>query len=159
MFNNCRMPKKPSDYEAIYDPSKHSHIIAIRKNKFYVIDTIHDGQQLSTSELELQFQRVIESAGEEKGPAIGALTAENRDIWTDVSFSDYQAKKGEIAGSHLCLQSDIIARSVCDDDSGVGKRVWVHKMKKMTNTHIVLSPPFPRAVNSYWLPTPTTRTL
>jgi carnitine O-acetyltransferase len=86
-----------------------------------VIDTIHDGQQLSTSELELQFQRVIESAGEEKGPAIGALTAENRDIWTDVSFSDYQAKKGEIAGSHLCLQSDIIAHRVCDDDSGVGK--------------------------------------
>ncbi|CAO3577150.1 unnamed protein product [Absidia cylindrospora] len=83
MFNNCRMPKKPSDYEAIYDPSKHSHIIAIRKNKFYAIDTIHDGQQLSTSELEQQFQRVIDLAGEEKGAAIGALTAENRDIWTD----------------------------------------------------------------------------
>ncbi|KAI8100030.1 acyltransferase ChoActase/COT/CPT [Halteromyces radiatus] len=83
MFNNCRMPKKPSDYEAIYDPSKHSHIIAMRKNKFYVIDTIHDGQQLSTSELEQQFQRVIDLAGEEKGSAIGALTAENRDIWTD----------------------------------------------------------------------------
>lgn len=85
MFNNCRVPKKPSDYEAIYDPTKHNHIIAIRKNKFYVIDTIHDDQQLSTSELQHQFQCVIDLAGQEKGVAVGALTSENRDIWTDVS--------------------------------------------------------------------------
>ncbi|CAO3608677.1 unnamed protein product [Cunninghamella blakesleeana] len=83
MFNNCRMPKKPSDYEAIFDPVKHNHVIAIRKNKFYVIDTIHDGKQLSTNELQQQFQRVIDLAGEEKGDAIGVLTAENRDNWTD----------------------------------------------------------------------------
>jgi hypothetical protein len=86
MFNNCRIPKKPSDHEAIYDPTNHNHIIAIRKNKFYVIHTIHDGQQLSTSELQHQFQCVIDLAGQEKGVAIGALTGENRDIWTDVSI-------------------------------------------------------------------------
>ncbi|CAO3616295.1 unnamed protein product [Cunninghamella echinulata] len=83
MFNNCRMPKKPSDYEAIFDPVQHNHVIAIRKNKFYVIDTIHDGKQLSTNELQQQFQRVIDMAGDEKGDAIGVLTAENRDNWTD----------------------------------------------------------------------------
>ncbi|KAI9306674.1 acyltransferase ChoActase/COT/CPT [Cunninghamella echinulata] len=83
MFNNCRMPKKPSDYEAIFDPIQHNHVIAIRKNKFYVIDTIHDGKQLSTNELQQQFQRVIDMAGDEKGDAIGVLTAENRDNWTD----------------------------------------------------------------------------
>ncbi|KAI9320614.1 acyltransferase ChoActase/COT/CPT [Dichotomocladium elegans] len=83
MFNNCRIPKKPADFETAYDPEKHTHVIAIRKNKFYVIDTVHNGQQLSTNELEQQFQRVIDAAGNESGPAVGALTTENRDTWTD----------------------------------------------------------------------------
>ena len=84
MFNNCRIPKKPSDIEIAYDPTQHTHIVAIRKNKFYVIDTIHNGQQLSTKELEQQFERVIKTAGNEQGPAVGALTTENRDNWTEV---------------------------------------------------------------------------
>ncbi|KAI8061163.1 acyltransferase ChoActase/COT/CPT [Gongronella butleri] len=83
MFNNSRIPKKPSDYEATFDPSKHHHIIAVRKNKYYVIDTFHQGKQLSTSELQQQFERVIAQAGDNKGPAIGALTADNRDTWTE----------------------------------------------------------------------------
>lgn len=87
MFNNCRIPRKPADLEVAYDPVKHSHIIAIRKNKFYVIDTVHNGRQLSTNELEKQFERVIELAGNEKGPAVGALTAENRDAWTEVRYN------------------------------------------------------------------------
>ncbi|KAI8391602.1 acyltransferase ChoActase/COT/CPT [Radiomyces spectabilis] len=83
MFNNCRIPTKPSDVEIAFDPTQNNHIIAIRKNKFYVIDTIHNGRQLSTAELEQQFQQVIDQAGDAKGPAIGALTAANRDKWTD----------------------------------------------------------------------------
>lgn len=102
MFNNCRMPKKPSDYEAIFDPIQHNHVIAIRKNKFYVIDTIHDGKQLSTNELQQQFQRVIDMAGDEKGDAIGVLTAENRDNWTDVSLIiNINYKYREIAGLYF----------------------------------------------------------
>ncbi|KAI9264326.1 acyltransferase ChoActase/COT/CPT [Phascolomyces articulosus] len=83
MFNNCRIPKKPADIEIAYDPAQHTHVVAIRKNKFYVIDTVHNGQQLSTNELQQQFERVIENAGTEQGPAIGALTTENRDNWTE----------------------------------------------------------------------------
>ncbi|KAI8362655.1 acyltransferase ChoActase/COT/CPT [Blakeslea trispora] len=83
MFNNCRIPKKPSDYEAIHDPVKNNHVIAIRKNKFYVIDTIHQGQQLSTAELQHQFQNIIDQAGYSKGVPIGLLTSDNRDRWTE----------------------------------------------------------------------------
>lgn len=86
MFNNCRIPKKPVDYEVAFDPVANSHVVAIRKNKFYVIDTVHNGRQLSTSELEQQFQRVIEAAGSDKGTPVGILTSENRDKWTDVGF-------------------------------------------------------------------------
>lgn len=87
MFNNCRMPKKPSDYEAIFDPVKNNHVVVLRKNKFYVVDTIHNGKQLSTSELQHQFQRIIDQAGSSKGLPIGALTSDNRDKWTEVSFN------------------------------------------------------------------------
>lgn len=83
MFNNCRIPKKPSDYEAIFDLSL-NHIVVLRKNKFYVVDTVHNGQQLSTAELELQFQKIIDQAGSSKGVPIGVLTSDNRDKWTEV---------------------------------------------------------------------------
>ncbi|KAI8142895.1 acyltransferase ChoActase/COT/CPT [Fennellomyces sp. T-0311] len=83
MFNNCRIPRKPSDVNAMYDTAKNTHIIVMRKNKFYVVDTVINGRQLTTGELEYQFQRVIESAGFAKGVGLGALTADNRDNWAD----------------------------------------------------------------------------
>ncbi|CEG68463.1 Putative Carnitine O-acetyltransferase [Rhizopus microsporus] len=83
MFNNCRIAHKPSDLKATFDPIKNTHIIAIRKNKFYFIDTVYNGQQLSTKEFEQQFQRVIDDAGDIKGIPVGVLTSENRDKWCD----------------------------------------------------------------------------
>ncbi|KAI8075381.1 acyltransferase ChoActase/COT/CPT [Gilbertella persicaria] len=83
MFNNCRIAHKPSDLAASFDPFKNTHIVAIRKNKFYVIDTVHQGVQLSTKELQAQFERVIDQAGDIKGIPVGVLTSENRDKWTD----------------------------------------------------------------------------
>jgi carnitine O-acetyltransferase len=46
---------------------------------------------LTTGELEHQFNRVYELANPEKVPAVGALTTENRDTWTDVGFSHLPA--------------------------------------------------------------------
>ncbi|KAI9495160.1 acyltransferase ChoActase/COT/CPT [Zychaea mexicana] len=83
MFSNCRIPKKPADENAMYDPAKNTHILVIRKNKFYVVDTVHNGRQLTTGELEYQFQRVYDAAGFTKGVGFGALTADNRDNWAD----------------------------------------------------------------------------
>lgn len=34
-----------------------------------------------------QIDKVIQMAGDEKAPAVGALTSENRDVWTDVRKS------------------------------------------------------------------------
>lgn len=63
-----------------------------------------EGHELSEAELEVwvlhvsslnltlryaesrQVERIIKMAGEEKGAPVGALTAENRDIWTDASY-------------------------------------------------------------------------
>jgi hypothetical protein len=52
MFNACRYPTKPSDYEATFDPATNNHITVIRKNKFFILDLFKDGIQLSTAEIE-----------------------------------------------------------------------------------------------------------
>lgn len=81
MFNASRVAAKPADYPVKYDPKDHKHIIVIRKNQFFKVAHEVDGRQLNTSELEAQFKRVYELA--QRVPAVGALTSENRDIWTD----------------------------------------------------------------------------
>lgn len=86
MFNNCRIANKPSDLAVIYDPFKNTHIIVIRKNKFYIVDTVHHGVQLSTKELQHQFEKIIDQAGDIKGIPVGVLTSDNRDKWVDVSI-------------------------------------------------------------------------
>ncbi|KAK5734262.1 Carnitine O-acetyltransferase mitochondrial [Elasticomyces elasticus] len=82
MFNACRIPAKPADYPAKYPHAENQHILVIRKNMFFKVPTHHNGSQLSTKELEAQFQRVYETA--EKSPGVGIMTSENRDNWTDM---------------------------------------------------------------------------
>ncbi|KAI0141177.1 acyltransferase ChoActase/COT/CPT [Hypoxylon sp. NC0597] len=81
MFNASRVPAKPADYPIKYDPNEHKHIIVIRKNQFFKVAHEVDGKQLNTTELESQFARIYDLA--ERVPAVGALTSENRDVWTD----------------------------------------------------------------------------
>ncbi|KAI1384874.1 acyltransferase ChoActase/COT/CPT [Hypoxylon trugodes] len=81
MFNTSRVPARPADYPVKYDPSEHKHIVVLRKNQFFKVAHEIDGKQLNTSELEAQFARIYELA--HHAPAVGALTSENRDIWTD----------------------------------------------------------------------------
>lgn len=81
LFNVSRVPARPSDYPVKYSFTEHKHILVIRKNQFFKVLHEVDGKQLNTAELEHQFERVYAKA--EKGPAVGALTTEHRDIWTD----------------------------------------------------------------------------
>jgi carnitine O-acetyltransferase len=81
MFNTCRVPAKPADYPVVYSPTETKHILVIRKNQFFKVMHEVDGIQLNTSELEQQFKRIYQKA--ERVPAVGILTSENRDVWTD----------------------------------------------------------------------------
>lgn len=83
MFNTCRIPKKPADEPVKYPASEHKYFVVIRKNHFFKVFHEVDGTQLNTHELEAQFARIYELANLSKAPAIGALTSENRDVWTD----------------------------------------------------------------------------
>lgn len=111
MFNNCRIPKKPSDVNAMYDPKRNTHIVVIRKNRFYVVDTVYQGRPLTTGEFEYQFQRIIDAAGYTKGPALGVLTADHRDLWTDVSLAVGGAGEGCLERKPMLYYCDYAAES------------------------------------------------
>lgn len=83
MFNASRVAAKPADFPVKFDPEQHKHILVIRKNQFFKIAHEVGGKQLNTSELEQAFRRVYELASAQRAPAVGALTSENRDVWTD----------------------------------------------------------------------------
>lgn len=81
MFNACRIAAKPKDYPVKYPAAENKHIVAIRKNQFFLIPHEVDGQQLNTVELQQQFERVYKLA--RRVPSVGILTSQNRDVWAD----------------------------------------------------------------------------
>ncbi|KAI8074427.1 acyltransferase ChoActase/COT/CPT [Gongronella butleri] len=119
MFNNCRIPQKPSDIEVGFDPAVNTHIIVIRKNRFFFVDVVHQGQQLSTAELEAQFDQVVKLAGQDKGLPIGVLTADNRDNWTDARAALLTASPENKTALELIESSSFV---VCLDDTAPATR-------------------------------------
>jgi carnitine O-acetyltransferase len=112
MFNASRVAAKPADYPVKFDPKDHKHIIAIRKNQFFKIVHEIDGQQLNTTELEAQFAKVYKLA--QRVPAIGALTSENRDVWTDARKVLLDASPKNAAALEAIESSSFV---VCLDDA------------------------------------------
>ncbi|KZV70168.1 acyltransferase ChoActase/COT/CPT [Peniophora sp. CONT] len=85
LFHSSRYPVKPSDTATKFDPATHDHVIFVRKNRFYEVSLKgKDGKEVSAADLEAQVQSIIEEA-DKKGlaPPVGALTSENRDVWTE----------------------------------------------------------------------------
>lgn len=113
MFNASRVAAKPADYPVKFDYQTNKHLIAIRKNNIYKIPHEVDGKQLSTAELETQFRRVYELAGS-RGPAVGALTSENRDVWTDARAVLLDAAPGNKAALETVESASFV---VCLDDA------------------------------------------
>ncbi|KAJ1973529.1 Carnitine O-acetyltransferase mitochondrial [Dimargaris xerosporica] len=82
MFHTCRIPGSPVDTLGHYTPAEHDYFAVVHKNQFYVVPTQYQGTPLTLVELEQQFERIL-TAGRSLVPALGALTADNRDIWTE----------------------------------------------------------------------------
>ncbi|KAI9090270.1 acyltransferase ChoActase/COT/CPT [Phlyctochytrium arcticum] len=114
LFNACRIPAIPSDTTLVADPRKNTHIVVIRKNQFFQVETVDaSGKQLSTYDIEAQLKTIYEQAGTSKAAPIGVLTSENRDVWTKT--------REELLKSPLSQDAlDVIERSafvVCLDDT------------------------------------------
>ena len=117
MFNASRVPARPADHPVKYDPAeqKHKHILVIRKNRFFKVPHELGGRQLTTAELEAQFRRVYELAAEGRVPAVGALTSENRDIWTDARKILLDASPAQNAAALEAIES--ASFTICLDDA------------------------------------------
>ncbi|KAI1426838.1 acyltransferase ChoActase/COT/CPT [Xylaria sp. FL1777] len=112
MFNASRVAAKPADYPVKYDAKDHKHIVAIRKNQFFKIAHEVNGQQLNTTELEAQFAKVYELA--QRVSAVGALTSENRDVWTDARKILLDASPKNAAALEAIESASFV---VCLDDA------------------------------------------
>ncbi|KAI0457781.1 acyltransferase ChoActase/COT/CPT [Xylaria acuta] len=112
MFNASRVAARPADHPVKFDPKDHKHIIAIRKNQFFKIAHEVDGQQLNTTELEAQFAKVYKLA--QRAPAVGALTSENRDVWTDARKVLLDASPKNAAALEAIESASFV---VCLDDA------------------------------------------
>ena len=111
MFNCSRVAAEPADYPIEYGPEGNEHIIVIRKNQFWKVQTHADGKQLNTTELEQQFNYIYKNA--EQAQPIGAVTSLPRDQGAvarkhllDASPSNAAALKDlESASFMVCLDS------------------------------------------------------
>ncbi|KAI8875651.1 CoA-dependent acyltransferase [Backusella circina FSU 941] len=54
LFNSSRVASTPIDTAIEYNPFLNTHIVVIRKNRFYFIDTVHNGHQLNTKLLSIK---------------------------------------------------------------------------------------------------------
>ncbi|KAI9865792.1 MAG: Carnitine O-acetyltransferase mitochondrial [Vezdaea acicularis] len=112
MFNACRIPSKPADHPVKYPAETNRHIVVIRKNQFFKVMHEVGGQQLNTSELEQQFKHILEKA--ERAPAVGILTTENRDVWTEARKKLISANSANKKALETIESSSFI---ICLDDA------------------------------------------
>ena len=114
MFNSTRVPFVSSDITHSFPPMENNFIVVVRKNTFYKLDLeLATGQQLSTAQLKVQFDKIYSLATKES-PPVGALTTENRDVWL-------AARNSLLSESQINVASiDTIERAafiVCLDDT------------------------------------------
>ncbi|EAU85810.1 carnitine acetyl transferase [Coprinopsis cinerea okayama7 len=85
LFHSSRYPVKPSDKAAKFDAKENNHIVVLRKNRFFVVPlTNKSGQEVSYAELEAQFNKIKQLAGDNAASVpVGALTSDHRDLWAD----------------------------------------------------------------------------
>ncbi|TVY37270.1 Carnitine O-acetyltransferase, mitochondrial [Lachnellula occidentalis] len=112
MFNCSRVPAKPADHPAKYSATENKHILVIRKNQFFKLLHEVDGKQLNTSELEQQFKTIYQKA--ERAPAVGLLTTENRDVWTEAREVLLKAHPSNAAALKAVEASSFV---ICLDDA------------------------------------------
>mmetsp|Transcript_32226 Transcript_32226/g.42500 ORF Transcript_32226/g.42500 Transcript_32226/m.42500 type:complete len:509 (+) Transcript_32226:2-1528(+) len=81
IFNACRIPQQGQDCYRISDPASSNHVVVLRNNKFYKVDTVDkSGCLITETTLAQKFQDIISNAGSIESP-IGVLTSWNRDDW------------------------------------------------------------------------------
>lgn len=109
MFNCSRVPGDGVDAPRKYAAKDSEHIVVVRKNQFFKVPTVVNGEPLSFSEFQRQFECIYEIA--QRAPPVGVLTVANRDLWNDARkqllaadpVNEQTIKDIESAGFLICL--------------------------------------------------------
>ena len=80
-FNAVRVPTSPADVPLAYDANKHHHVVVLANDRYFKVDT----RGRSASQLAQAFKEVKQMAAGKAGSGLGVLTADDRDVWTEVS--------------------------------------------------------------------------
>jgi len=154
LFHSTRYPVKPSDTAEKFDPQTNNHIIVLRKNRFFVVPLADaSGREFSASEIEAQLNNIISHAGSQTHPTpIGALTGDNRDLWTDARAALIAASPSgknaqllkKIDGAMIVLALDDTKPVTREDISwgtwvGNGRNRWYDKHQRtlLCSSHIL----------------------
>jgi carnitine O-acetyltransferase len=128
LFNSCRIPQKPADVPATYDPTQHHHIAVLRKNQIYVFDVKDgSGNLLSSADIQFQLDRIMAMAGDQNAVPLGGLTTANRDQWTELREV---LLANDPKNSSLLEKLQSAAFVLCLDDTNpvtreeVGRALW-----------------------------------
>lgn len=113
MFNCSRVAAEPTDYPIKFNWKENQHVVVVRKNQFFKVPTHADGQQLTTSELELQFSNIYKMAT--KSPAVGALTSLPRNAAVSARKSLLNSSSANAAALEAIESSSFV---ICLDDAG-----------------------------------------
>lgn len=117
MFDCCRVPGPTGmDWAVSYakegEQGDSGHIVVLRKNRVWKVKIAQGRQLLSTSDLEKQFTYIYENTSGDH-PAIGVLTASNRDIWA----KDYGELASNPGNKRIIDEIHSSAFVVCLDDT------------------------------------------
>ncbi|KAF8141592.1 acyltransferase ChoActase/COT/CPT [Boletus edulis] len=142
MFDCCRVPGAEGlDWSVSHagTPNPHDdlgHVIVIRKNRFWKIKAQVQDNVLGMGDLVSQFQYIYDHSTDEY-PAIGALTAHNRDIWAKdfallSSIPRNAALLSEIHSSAFVVSLDN-STPPPENDVDVSRALWHGTLPSPTN--------------------------
>ncbi|TWW81966.1 choline O-acetyltransferase-like [Takifugu flavidus] len=110
LFSSYRYPGLKTDTLKVQTnapPSVPEHIIVARKNQFFVLGVVANGEQLNEAEILHQLEKIAKTSenAEERLPPVGILTADGRTEWAqarDVLTKD-QTNRDSLALLESCL--------------------------------------------------------
>lgn len=112
MFNCARVAAEPADFPNMYAHKDNQHIVVVRKNQFFKVNTHVDGQQLTTAELELQFSKIYKNA--QTTLPVGAMTSLPRDQGVTARANLLAASPSNAAALEVIESSSFV---VCLDNA------------------------------------------
>lgn len=122
LFNASRIPTQPSDTFEIYPSAENEHVVVLRKDRLFKVAT----KGLGVGDLEGALRQVVKLADTKgDGVAVGTLTGEDRDVWTEARnhLVSLSPKNAEILKT---VQSAIVVVNLDDKLPSEGRdgRSW-----------------------------------